>query len=77
MCITEDPPDASKVYDWNVNAGNNSDDWEQTSWQPGNRPLDGWRGNWQPGKTGSGARWVSNPNSTLREEQPRRMLRRT
>ena len=26
-----------------MNAGNNSDDWEQTSWQPGNRPGDGWR----------------------------------
>ena len=27
-----------------MNAGNNSDDWEQTSWQPGNRPGDGWSG---------------------------------
>ena len=44
--------------------------WEQTSWQPGNRPGDGWRVNWQPRKTGSGARWVSYPNCMLSEEQP-------
>ena len=27
--------DVSRMYDWNVNPGNNSDDWEQTRWQPG------------------------------------------
>ena len=62
--------DASRMYDLNMNAGINSDDWEQTSWQPGNRPGEGWRVNWQPGKTGSGARWVSYPNCMLCEEQP-------